>query len=323
MADAILSATGLSKIFKLGGGLFQKTRQVRAVLDVDLEVAEGETLALVGESGCGKSTLGRLLLHLLPPSRGMVCFRGKPYASLNRQELFKLREQIQIIFQDPFSSLDPRQRVGSAIEEPLKIHGWPRRERQKRVAALLDRVGLRADQASNYPHQFSGGQRQRIGIARALALKPALVVADEPVSALDVSIQASILNLMHELQEELGLTYVFISHDLAVVRHFADRVAVMYLGRIVELAETGSLFAAPHHPYTRALLSAVPRIDFDAHRQFTAISGEIPSPLNPPSGCTFHPRCVSAVPACAQVLPALRTLPDGRALRCDVVEVQA
>ena len=297
---------------------------LRAVTEIDLEIATGETLGLVGESGCGKSTLGRTLLRLLEPSAGTIVFDGVDLTHLPQRALRPLRRKMQMIFQDPYASLNPRMSVGSAIAEPLVIHGLAKTaaERDARVHELLAKVGLRADAARRYPHEFSGGQRQRVGIARALADSPRIIVCDEPISALDVSIQAQIVNLLEDLQAAEQLTYLFISHDLKVVQHVCDRVAVMYLGRIVELADAKTLYREPSHPYTRALLSAVPRIDPGAKRDRIVLQGDVPSPLAPPSGCPFHPRCpVKDKPkACFEELPKLRVLANGSRAACHVAE---
>ena len=281
--------------------------RIKAVNGVSFALAPGETLGIVGESGCGKSTLARLILHLVPPSKGSVLFDGDDLAALPAAALRRRRREMQLVFQDPFASLDPRLKVGTIVAEPLVIHGvGTRLSRRRTVLDLLDRVGLPADAAERYPHEFSGGQRQRVGIARAIALQPKLIIADEPVSALDVSIRAQILNLMMELKAELGLSYVFISHDLSVVEHVSDRVAVMYLGRIVELADAEALYSAPLHPYTQALISAIPEPDPTAHGTRISLPGEPPSPEAPPSGCAFHPRCTHARAACSQDAPELR-----------------
>ena len=289
----ILTVQGLQTHFPLRGGIFSRLRGVvRAVDGVDLTVERGATLGLVGESGSGKTTLGRTLLGLIPATGGRVTFSGLDVFSLRSHELRALRRRMQIIFQDPAGSLNPRMRVGDIVGEPLRVHRLlPRREQKARIGQLLERVGLPAACAERYPHEFSGGQRQRIGIARALACGPEFIVADEPVSALDVSIQAQILNLLSDLQEELGLSYLFIAHNLAVVEHFADEVAVMYLGRIVERAGRDALYARATHPYTQTLLSAIPRPDPSQRRPRAGMGGEVPSPVNPPPGCPFHPRC--------------------------------
>jgi oligopeptide/dipeptide ABC transporter ATP-binding protein len=299
-------------------------RVVQAVTDVSLEIAKGETLGLVGESGCGKSTLGRTILRLYDPTSGTIKFEGQTITDLSQRALRPMRRRMQMIFQDPYASLDPRMSVGAAIAEPLEIHELVKStdEKMQRVQELLTKVGLRADAAARYPHEFSGGQRQRVGIARALACKPSFVVCDEPISALDVSIQAQIVNLLQDLQDEQELTYLFISHDLKIVQHICDRVAVMYLGRIVELAEAASLYKSPKHPYTKALLSAVPRVDPAARKDRIILTGDVPSPLDPPKGCAFHPRCpVKDKPkACFEELPQLRTLSNGSRAACHVAE---
>ncbi len=295
---------------------------IRAVDDVNLAIEPGETLGLVGESGCGKSTLGRTVLRLLEPTAGKIVFDGTDITLIRPAELRAFRRRMQMIFQDPYASLNPRMTVGATLAEPVQIHRLAKTaaERNDRVAHLLEKVGLRPDAARRYPHEFSGGQRQRIGIARALAVEPRFIVADEPISALDVSIQAQIVNLLQDLQEKEHLTYLFISHDLKIVEHISDRVAVMYLGKVVELAPAAQLYKEPLHPYTKALLSAVPVPDPKRKRQRIILEGDVPSPINPPSGCPFHPRCPvrDKPPECKTVLPQLRELRPGHTVACHV-----
>ena len=315
---------GLAPHVRLWRAISRMPATVQAVTEVDLEIKRGETLGLVGESGCGKSTLGRTILRLLEPSVGTIVFDAIDVTAMSQRALRPLRRRMQMIFQDPYASLNPRMTVGTAIAEPLVIHGLAASAsaREQRVAELLARVGLRPDAARRYPHEFSGGQRQRIGIARALACKPQFIVCDEPISALDVSIQAQIVNLLEDLQDAERLTYLFISHDLKIVQHICDRVAVMYLGRIVELADARALYRTPKHPYTQALLSAVPRIDPKSRRDRILLEGDVPSPIHPPSGCAFHPRCpVKDKPAaCKSELPRLRVLQNGAVAACHVAE---
>ncbi|MGF1617781.1 MAG: ABC transporter ATP-binding protein [Acidimicrobiia bacterium] len=303
MPETLVSLRDLVKEFPVRGGVLQRqVATVQAVAGVNLDIIRGETMGLVGESGCGKTTLGRLLTRLLEPTSGTIGFDGTDITHLSGRQLKPFRRRVQIIFQDPYGSLDPRSQVGPIISEGLRLHSiGDKDERHERVNEMLELVGLRPAHASRYPHEFSGGQRQRIGIARALILKPDLVVADEPVSALDVSVQAQVLNLLKELQSELDLTLLFIAHNLAVVEHISDRVAVMYLGRIVEITDRDSLYANPLHPYTEALLSAIPIADPDRARTRQILQGEIPSPLNPPPGCHFHPRCPIARPGLCDV----------------------
>ncbi|MCH8184219.1 MAG: dipeptide ABC transporter ATP-binding protein [Proteobacteria bacterium] len=315
----LLEVRDLKKHFPVRKGVIAHTvSQVLAVDGVSFTIGEGETLGLVGESGCGKSTVGKTVLRLIEPTAGKIILQGRDITKLGKRAMRPIRRQIQMVFQDPYSSLNPRVQAGDIVGEPLRVHGLgDAAERKERVAALFKRVGLRADQMKNFPHEFSGGQRQRVGIARALALNPKLIICDEPVSALDVSIQAQVINLMMDLQEEFGLSYLFISHDLAVVEHISHRVAVMYLGKIVELAERETLFRAPQHPYTEALLSAVPVPDPKAdrgHRQ--RLAGEVPSPIDPPSGCRFHPRCPYAEARCKIEEPVLRATDDGTLVAC-------
>ena len=320
---ALLEARHVKEWFPVRGGLLgRNTRYVKAVDDVSLTVRAGETLGVVGESGCGKSTLARVMLRLIEPTGGEVLFEGKNMTTANKAELRRMRRDIQIIFQDPYASLDPRQRVGDMLTEPLTIHGLARGEAAKRrVLELLELVGLPADSVRKFPHEFSGGQRQRLCIARALAVDPKLIVCDECVSALDVSIQAQIINLLMKLQRQLGIALVFVSHDLRVVRHISTNVAVMYLGRVVEYAPTEELFSNPAHPYTRALLSAVPLPDPDAQAQRIVLKGELPSPIAVPSGCPFHTRCYAVQERCASEVPQERDVSGcGHLCRCLLCE---
>jgi oligopeptide transport system ATP-binding protein len=316
---SLLEIRGLKKYFPVGGGLFSRRKgEVRAVDGVDLAVEEGETLGLVGESGCGKSTLGRTLLRLIEPTAGEIVFQGKNLLKMSPRELRDMRREMQIIFQDPYASLNPRMRVGQIVGEGLEIHKLAAgRKKRDRVMELLNQVGLREEHYDRYPHEFSGGQRQRIGIARALAVNPKFIVADEPVSSLDVSIQAQIINLLQELQEKMHLTYFFISHDLRVVEHISHRVAIMYLGKIVEIAPSDKIYQAAKHPYTRALLSAVPLPDPERKKERIVLEGDVPSPVNPPAGCSFHPRCAYREDVCDNVEPKLE-FADGHGASCHV-----
>ncbi|MBS0224529.1 MAG: dipeptide ABC transporter ATP-binding protein [Proteobacteria bacterium] len=320
MADAttVLEVKDLKKHFPVRKGLLRRAvGQVHAVDGISFSIREGETLGLVGESGCGKSTAGRTVLRLIEPTSGQVTMTGRDITHLSKKELRPYRRQMQIVFQDPFSSLNPRMTAGDIVGEPLLVHGVARGKAQReQVAALFERVGLRPAQMASFPHQFSGGQRQRIGIARALALGPKLIVGDEPVSALDVSIQAQVINLLQDLQRERKLSYLFISHNLAVVEHISHRIAVMYLGRIVEYADTRSIFIRPQHPYTEALLSAVPVPDPTIKREKRLLEGDVPSPVNPPTGCHFHTRCPYAVARCKVESPPLREIAPGHHVSC-------
>jgi len=320
--DIILEVKNLKMHFPVGSGFLSRkpVGYVKAVDDVSFTVKRGETLGLVGESGCGKTTTGRCILQLYKPTAGQVIFDGQDLTSMNTKTMRGMRREMQVIFQDPYSSLNPRMTAGNIIGEPLIVHGLVanKMEYRNKVADLLTNVGLNPYMADRFPHEFSGGQRQRIGVARALSVSPKFIVADEPVSALDVSIQAQIINLLEDLQERFNLTYLFIAHDLSVVRHISDRVGVMYLGHLVEMAERNEIYRNPIHPYTKALLSAVPIPDpvLDAQRERVLLTGEVPSPLNPPSGCVFHPRCPVANDTCSQILPELREVETNHYSAC-------
>lgn len=317
--EVVLASENLTKVFHVYRRGLRRGGQLRAVDSVSLEVRAGETLGIVGESGCGKSTLGRCLVRLTDITSGTVTLGGRDISRLSRHQLRPVRKELQLVFQDPYASLNPRRRIGDIIGEPLEIHGYgDRRAREQRVRELLHVVGLDASHADRFPHEFSGGQRQRVGIARALAMEPKVIVADEPVSALDVSIQAQVLNLFADLQDEFDLTYVFIAHDLGVVRHVSTRIAVMYLGQIVELADAEGLYAQPAHPYTQALLSAAPEVEAEtaAPRKRILLTGDVPDPMNAPSGCPFRTRCPYAVEHCAVERPVAREVAPGRVVAC-------
>lgn len=311
----LLEVKGMQKKFPLSKGLFQPKRYVRAVNDINLNISKGKTLGIVGESGCGKSTLGRCILRLLEPTCGEIRFKGTDISKLSKSELHEYRRNMQMIFQNPYDTLNPKHRIRKILSEPLIAHKISKNEQEAFIVDIMERVGLRKEHLDRYPHEFSGGQRQRISIARALILGPELVIADEAVSALDVSIQSQILNLMQDLQEQMGLTYLFISHDLSVVEHISDEVAVMYLGKIIEIGDKQSFFKNPLHPYSKALLSAVPKTDPDEQRNRIILRGDLPSPTNPPNGCEFHQRCPAAMEICKTVASPLKER-DNRKVAC-------
>lgn len=315
--NPFLKISGLVKHFKLSQGFFKPDAVVKAVNNVSFHLNEGETYGLVGESGCGKSTTGRMILRLIEASSGEISYKGKSITKLSEYELQKIRQEMQIVFQDPYSALNPRIRIGKAIEEPMKIFNICKKDEMKdRAIELLNKVGLNSDQYYRYPHEFSGGQRQRIVLARALSIKPKFLVCDEPVSALDVSIQSQIINLLEELQDEFNLTYLFIAHDLSVVHHICDRIGVMYLGHLMEEAPTEELFESPLHPYTKALLSAAPLADPKAKKERIILSGDVPSPLNLPTGCVFHTRCPVATKECKEKVPEYKKVDSNRWVAC-------
>ncbi|WP_163969713.1 ABC transporter ATP-binding protein [Oceanobacillus halotolerans] len=315
--EALLQVKHLKKYYEIPQGLFKKDIIVRAVDDVSFTVNRGETFALVGESGCGKSTTGKTILRLTDPTEGQVIFNGTDVAGLEYNEMRSLRKQLQMVFQDPYASLNPKKTIKQILMEPLRVHNqFDEKDRLQKIKDMLEIVGLSKDYLDRYPHEFSGGQRQRIGIARAVILQPDFIVADEPVSALDVSVQSQVINLMLDLQKEFGLTYLFISHDLSVIEHMTDRVAVMYLGKIVEVADTETLFKDPKHPYTQALISAVPISHPAENKERVILKGDVPSPANPPSGCAFHTRCPFAMDICRQVAPETKTFSDGHTASC-------
>ncbi len=325
MAENLLEVKNLKKYFPVKAGIFKKTvAHVKAVDDISFTVKEGETLGLVGESGCGKSTTGRTILRLLEATAGEVIFEGKSVMDLDKKAMRAIRRDMQIIFQDPYASLNPRMTVADIVGEPLDIHKLAKnkKERNEKVREILENVGLGAEYMHRYPHEFSGGQRQRIGVARALAVDPKLIIADEPVSALDVSVQAQVVNLLQDLQKEFGLTYLFIAHDLSVVKHISDRVAVMYLGKIVELTDKKELFKNPIHPYTQSLLSAIPEADPKKKKDRIILEGDVPSPVDPPSGCRFHPRCPKAFEPCSVKEPEFKEYGDGHFAACHLLDLE-
>jgi oligopeptide/dipeptide ABC transporter ATP-binding protein len=316
METPLVQVKNLKKYFPVKAGLFNKKRFVKAVDGVTFEIHQGETLGLVGESGCGKSTTGRMLMGLIKPTEGEIIIDGQTITSMDDHQLRKVRRNFQMVFQDPYASLNPRMKVKDIIAEPLIIHGFDKKKIPDRVSELMSLVGLNAEQANRYPHEFSGGQRQRIGIARALAINPKLIIADEPVSALDVSIQSQVVNLLQDLQEQLGLTYLFIAHDLSIIEHISHRIGVMYLGHIVEMAEKDDLYQNPLHPYTQALISAIPIPDPKVKRERIVIQGDIPSPSNPPSGCPFHTRCPKVMDICRTTTPIMKEVTKGHFTAC-------
>ncbi len=316
--DTLVEVKNLRKYFYQGGGPFKKKDAIKAVDNVSFSIQRKEILGLVGESGCGKTTCGKLILRLMNPTEGSIFFDGQEITHLKQKQMKEIRKKMMIIYQDPYGSLDPRMTIGSAIAEPIEVHNLveTKEEKENKIVELMEKVGLTPDQINRYPHEFSGGQRQRIGIARALATNPAFIVADEPVSALDVSIQAQIINLLKDLQKDFGLTLLFITHDLSVIKHTSDRVAVMYAGKLVELASKQDLFSDPLHPYTRALLSAIPVPDPERQTKYIPLTGEVPSLINPPPGCRFHPRCTQAKPECSQTEPVLREVKKNHFVAC-------
>lgn len=322
MSKPLLQVKGLKKYFDITGGVFsRKVGEIKAVDDITFDVYEGEVFGIVGESGCGKSTAAKTILRLIEPTDGEIIFVDQNITELSFEEMRKLRRDMQMIFQDPYASLNPRQRIEKVLEEPLIVHGISdKQERKQRVQEILEVVGLTEEHGKRYPHQFSGGQRQRIGIARALILNPKLIICDEPVSALDVSIQSQILNLMEDLQEQFGLTYIFISHDLSVVKHISDRIGVMYLGKMVELADNETLYEEPLHPYTQSLLSAIPEPDPDIKKERIILQGDLPSPTNPPTGCAFHTRCPFSMEHCKHVCPKMKEVKPNHFVACHLYD---